>query len=63
MCSSSAGAVALTKHLYTQKPDTSTLHVQGALLPFVVWRPSVLHMQGMSEVSWQINRADPFVRG
>lgn len=35
----------------------------GALLPFVVWRPSVSHMQGMSEVSWQMNRATSFVRG
>lgn len=63
MPGSPAGAVALTKLLYIQKPDTSTVHVQGALLPFVVWRPSVLHMQGMSEVCRQINRATSFVRG
>lgn len=63
MHSSPAGAVALTKLLYIQKPDMSTLHVQGALLPFVAWRPSVPHMQGMSEVSRQINRATSFVRG
>lgn len=63
MHSSPAGAVAPARHLSIQKPDTSTLRVQGALLPFVVWRPSALHMEGMSEVPRQINRATTFVRG